>query len=105
MQPTPTAYPVDKQKLIRVLEAELGRYVPDPTFYRWLKGAGLRPTSGYNARDHAKLRFIACQLKSDRSLERASAALAAALVNQPEWFPEIDGTYFSESQTIEVIAS
>ncbi len=105
MQPTPTTYPVDKQKLIRVLEAELGRYVPDPTFYRWLKGAGLQPTSQYNARDHAKLRFIACQLKGDRNLERASSALAAALVDQPEWFPEPDGTYFSESNIIEVIAS
>lgn len=105
MQAIPTAYPVDKQRLIRVLEAELGRYVPDPTFYRWLKGAGLKPAPRYSARDHAKLRFIACQLKGDRNLERASSALATALIEHPEWFPEPDGTYFSESQIIEVIAS
>jgi hypothetical protein len=103
----PTDYPITKPKLIRILEMELGRYLPDPTFYRWLKASGLRPASQYSARDHAKLRFLGSQLRDDRHLGRASSALAAALIESPEWFPEADGTYFSESTTIniEVIAS
>jgi hypothetical protein len=102
-----TDYPITKPKLIRLLETELGRYLPDPTFYRWLKAAGLRPASQYSARDHVKLRFLGSQLRDDRHLERASSALATALVESPDWFPEADGTYFSESTTIniEVIAS
>jgi hypothetical protein len=100
-------FPTTKYGVIRLLEQELRRYVPPQTFYRWLKSAGLIPGFEYNARDFAKVRFIACHLRGDRNLERASLALADALIDHPEWFPEADGSYFSESTTIntEAVAS
>jgi hypothetical protein len=97
-------FPLTKNGVVRFLEKNTGRYVPSQTFYRWLSAAGLNPSFSYTARDAAKLLFLADFLRRDRSLARASEALGFALVEHPDWFPEVDGTYFSE-QIIEVQAS